>query len=91
MIQVLWEVLWKSLYKGLIESLSLSAYKYKWRKLTLNCAMIRVSMNDVLCDMPVFCTDSYPVVFFFLSILLPPRLVPFCFSLKGKACMFLKQ
>ena len=86
MIQVLWEVLWKSLYKGLIESLSLSAYKYKWRKLNAKFMPWCEYRWITYC---VVCTDSYPVVF--SSILLLPRSVPFCFSLKCNACWFLKQ
>lgn len=90
MIQVLWEVLWKSLYKGLFESLSLSAYKYKWRKLNAKlCHDTRIAESRTVwyaCILHWFVSCSY-----FLSILLLPRSTPFCFSLKGNACRFLKQ
>lgn len=90
MIQVLWEVLWKSLYKGLIESLSLSAYKYKWRKLNAKlCHDTRIAESRTVCYAGVL--HWFVSCSSFLSILLLPRSVPFCFSLKGNSCRFLKQ
>lgn len=87
MIQVLWEALWKSLCKGLIESLSLSAYKY--RKLnTKLCHDTRIAESRTVWYAGIL---HWFVSCSFLSILLLTRLVPLCVSLKGNACRFLKQ